>query len=246
MTTHLEPSISMQINVLMPIYKTTLEWVQAAVESILYQNHYDFNLVIVDDNNPQGALKDYLKTLSLKFGYVKLIHTTENKGIAAALNHGLSACNGDLIVRMDSDDVAHPDLLSQHDAYFKANPDHHVCGVGITLSNGAKSWEKRNPKYMTRAMACIHPGHWFVNHPGVAFRRKAIQQLGGYPEVSPDLAEDYALWVQFLLHGYTIYNNPEILITYRVHPAASEFAPDRKSKVWHEFLYNQRELLYEY
>ena len=142
--------------------------------------------------------------------------------------------------------MAHPDLLTMHDAYFKANPDHHICGVGISLSNGTKTWVKRHPKYMTRAMAYMHPGHWFVNHPGVAFRRKAIQDVGGYPEVTSDLAEDYALWVQFLLHGYTIYNNPEILMNYRMHPPATEFAPERKSTAWHQFLNQQKDLLNEY
>ena len=89
------------------------------------------------------------------------------------------------------------------------------------------------------------PGHWFVNHPGIAFRKAAIREVGGYDPTPSTLAEDYALWVKFLLHGYTIYNMEDILMQYRVHPKSFSFASDRKSAQWHEFLIAQKNLLNE-
>ena len=235
----------MKINVLMPIYATPLEWAREAIESVIYQDHPDFNLVIVDDNNEKGALTDYLYGLTQRDCCINIVRKGSNEGIAAALNFGLGFCNGDLVVRMDADDIAHPDLLKYHDRYFKSNPDRHICGVQIHLFNEKMDWFSNHPAEVTRKSAFGMNGHWFVNHPGVAFRKEAITKVGGYGATSSTLAEDYALWVKFLLAGYTIYNREDILIKYRVHEKSFSFAPDRKAPEWQEFLRTQKLLLHE-
>ena len=235
----------MKINVLMPVLATSVPWLKNAVESIICQSHYDFQLLIVDDNNPRGEITDYIYGLTQRDCCVNIVRTNENKGIAAALNHGLEFCKGDLIVRMDADDVADPDLLTKHDHYFRQHPDRHICGVQIHLFNEKMDWYSNHPAEVTRSRAASMPGHWFVNHPGIAFRKAAIREVGGYDPTPSTLAEDYALWVKFLLHGYTIYNMEDILMQYRVHPKSFSFASDRKSAQWHEFLIAQKNLLNE-
>ena len=235
----------MKINVLMPVFDTPLHWLKQAVESIIYQNHPNFQFIIVDDNNPRGPITDYLYGLTQRDCCINIVRTTENKGIAAALNSGLQHCHGDLIVRMDSDDFANMELLRKHDEYFTQHPDRHICGVQIHLSNEKMDWYSNHPTEVTRSLASLLPGHWFVNHPGIAFRRAAITKVGGYDATPSTLAEDYALWIKFLLHGYTIYNVEDILMEYRVHPKSFSFAPDRKSPEWHQFLTDQKNLLNE-
>ncbi|MDP1623780.1 MAG: glycosyltransferase [Bacteroidales bacterium] len=235
----------MTINVLMPVFSTPVEWVQEAVESIIGQDHPDFRFIIVDDNNPRGPLTKYLYGLTQRDCCVNIIHKSENEGIAAALDFGLKHCQGDLIVRMDADDIADKNLLKTHDHYFSEHPDRHICGVQIHLFNKTMDWYSNHPAEVTRKKACWMNGHWFVNHPGVAFRKEAITNVGGYGATPSTLAEDYALWVKFLLAGYTIYNSEDILIKYRVHEKSFSFAPDRKAPEWHEFLRTQKLLLNE-
>lgn len=236
----------MRINVLMPVFYTPVEWVMEAVNSIIAQTHNDHNLIIVDDNNPRGALTDYLYSLTEVCHCINIVRKDSNEGIAAALNYGLEFCKGDLIVRMDADDIADPQLLTKHDHYFTEHPDRHICGVQIHLFNEKMDWYSNHPSEVTRLRALKMTGHWFVNHPGIAFRNAAIREVGGYDPTPSTLAEDYALWIKFLLRGYTIYNMDEILMQYRVHPKSFSFAPDRKSPDWHEFLKNQKELLNEH
>ncbi|MCX6305510.1 MAG: glycosyltransferase [Bacteroidetes bacterium] len=235
----------MKINVLMPVFDTPVEWLRKAVESIIYQNHPNFQFIIVDDNNPRGALTDYLYGLTQRDCCINIVRKPVNEGIAAALNFGLHYCQGDLIVRMDADDVADPELLKSHDLFFTAHPDRHICGVQIHLFNEKTQWFSAHPAEITRSRALAMPGHWFVNHPGIAYRNAAIKAVGGYDNTPSTLAEDYALWIKFLLAGYTIYNRKEVLIDYRVHPKSFSFAPDRKSPLWHQFLTDQKNLLYE-
>ena len=90
----------MTINVLMPVFATPVEWVKEAVNSIIAQTHNDHNLIIVDDNNPRGALTDYLYGLTEVCHCINIVRKNSNEGIAAALDFGLNYCNGDLIVRL--------------------------------------------------------------------------------------------------------------------------------------------------
>ncbi len=233
----------MRISVLMPVYATPLPWVKEAVQSIIDQDHRDFDFIIVDDNNEKGELTQYLYSLSEKNCCISIVRTSENKGIASALDFGLQFCKGDLIVRMDADDIAYPNLLSVHDDFFTKNPQCHICGIQILLDNGQQTWHSKHPPIVTRSLAAYMDGTWFVNHPGVAYRREAIAFVGGYGPTPSYLAEDYALWIKFLLAGYDIYNHQEILMHYRVHPKSFSFAPDRKAAVWHEFLKTQKQLL---
>ena len=235
----------MRIDVLMPVFGTPVEWIKQAIESIIYQSHYDFKIILVDDNNPRGELTNYIYGLTQRNCCINIVRKDSNEGIAAALNFGLKYCNGDLIVRMDADDIAHEKLLENHEHYFKEHQDRHICGVQIRLFNEQQEWFSNHPQAITRSLASQMPGHWFVNHPGIAYRTKAIRAVGGYSATPPTLAEDYALWVKFLLAGFTIYNNPEVLMDYRVHPKSFAFAPDRKAAEWHNFLNEQKASLNE-
>jgi hypothetical protein len=85
--------------------------------------------------------------------------------------------------------------------------------------------------------------YWFVNHPGIAYRRDTILKLGGYGNIPPTLAEDFALWIKFLKAGYTIYNHQQVLMKYRVHQKSFSFAPNRKAPEWYEFLNKQKKSL---
>lgn len=234
----------MKISVLMPVYRTPINWVMQAVDSILSQTYADIQLVIVNDNNPIGELYNYLYyDLISRSCRVLVVRTTENKGVAAALNTGLRHCIGDVVMRMDADDIAHPTLVEKHAEFFTQYPDRHICGVQIKLFSEGKTWQSHHPREVTRELAA-KSNFWIVNHPGIAFRRSTVMQLGMYGDTPANLAEDYALWVKFLLAGYTIYNREEILLDYRVHGRISEeFSPDRHTAAWRDFLIEQRNKL---
>jgi len=226
----------------MPVYRTPVEWVKQAVESIRAQRHSNYSLTIVDDNNEPGELSDYLAKLAKSKGNIYVVRKKSNLGIASALNFGLTRCYGDLIVRMDADDIADPDLLMYHDHYFSSYGNRHICGVQINLFDEHRHWLSNHPLEVTRKVAHSMNGFWFVNHPGVAFRKTAIQKVNGYNHTPSHLAEDYSLWVKFLLNGYTIYNMPDVLMDYRVHPASFS-CQDRKGPEWYKFLNEQKSLL---
>jgi len=62
-------------------------------------------------------------------------------------------------------------------------------------------------------------GFWFVNHPGICFRREwFLYDIGGYVDAGIGLPEDYPTWVNILRSGEVIRNIPEVLVNYRSRP----------------------------
>lgn len=233
------------ISVLMSVWKTPLEFVKQAVESILHQSTHEFSFIIVDDNNQKGELTDYLYNIRDHECCLQVVRHSENKGLAAALDFGLKHCPGNLIVRMDSDDIASPDLVQKHYDYFTAHPEVAICGVRIKLISNTREWHSRHPDVVTKEVAYNDDSYWFINHPGVAFRREVIQACGGYGDTPTHLAEDYALWIKLLKQGYIIHNVQDVLMDYRVHATSFTGNQNRQSQQWLDFLKQQKQSLYE-
>lgn len=233
----------MKADILMPVFSTPVEWAKEAVASIRAQAAEGYTLVLVDDNNPPGELRDFLYEQAAMKCCTRIVRTPENRGVAAALNAGLKECTGDIVIRMDADDIAHKDLVAKHQEYFTKYKDRHICGVQVRMFGDGRSRLTGHPERITRSLAFNRGGFWFVNHPGICYRRTTVMSVDGYGDIPAALAEDYALWVKFLLKGYTIYNRSECLVDYRVHRKTFATAPDRHAPEWFDFLKQQRNLL---
>jgi glycosyltransferase involved in cell wall biosynthesis len=232
--------------VLMPVWRTPVEKLRKAVNSILDQNFRDFELLIVDDNNTDDLLIREFEDLKMEAGRpksedrrpkIRVVRTSENKGLAAALDFGLRQAKGSLIVRMDSDDVAHPELLDKHYEFMGDHPKAVICGVqlNLMLSNGQKRGVTSHPAIVDKRYALSKNIFWLTNHPGICYRKDVVIELGGYGDTPKQLAEDYALWIRFLKAGYVINNLPDVLIDYSLGDG-TQCGQERQGKEWKEWL----------
>jgi dolichol-phosphate mannosyltransferase len=67
----------------------------------------DFELVIVEDNSPDGTLAVAEKLKSI-YGHIKIISRPSKMGLGSAYIDGLRACSGEFIFLMDADMSHHP------------------------------------------------------------------------------------------------------------------------------------------
>ena len=103
------------ISVCMPVFNAE-RFVAEAVESILDANTEDFEFLIIDDGSSDGtpailtryANQDQRIRLSIR----------SNKGVVATLNELVDQACGELIARMDSDDISLPERLERQAAYL--------------------------------------------------------------------------------------------------------------------------------
>ena len=203
----------------MPIRDGNEMWIEKAIESIANQDYEgEMELLVInhDCRLSQTAFIErfVMEQSSQKIPIACLVIKDVTLQFSEVLDFGVGYSNGDIIVRMDCDDIAEPNLVTKLVDFLEANKDFDVCGVQIQFF-GAKEMVTSHPPIVTRQSAFAMPGTWFINHPGVAIRKSALLNVGGYGKTKTGFAEDYHLWCEILKTGGMIANLPDVLLNYR-------------------------------
>jgi glycosyltransferase involved in cell wall biosynthesis len=203
------------VSVLMPVYNAE-PYLAQALESVLAQTFTDFEFLIVDDGSTDRS-RETLARHARRDPRIQLI-SRPNTGYTVALNELLALARGDLVARMDADDVALPHRFARQVAYLREHADVVCVGTAVQfIDESGQPLREGHPgmdhdAIQQRALA----GDCVLNHPSVMMRRSAVLAVGGYrPEFEP--AEDLDLWLRLGEKGRLV-NLPEILMQYRQHP----------------------------
>lgn len=98
----------MLVSVVIPSYNHA-RYIMTAVESVLGQSFRKLELIVIDDGSRDKSV-ELLKTVrDPRF----VLYVQENQGAHAAINRGLSLCQGDYLAILNSDDVFHPDRIAE-------------------------------------------------------------------------------------------------------------------------------------
>jgi hypothetical protein len=200
------------LSVVLPVYNGQ-QYLTEALQSVLSQSFDDFELLVIDDGSSDSS-REVVK--QFKDTRIKLIENPSNIGLVPTLNKGLSLCQGDLIARMDQDDICDPDRFAKQVAFLQSHPEIDVVGSAIRFFGAIP-----NPYVFTFPLEheAIRVALLFycpLAHPAVMFRRSLVQEGNwGY---SDDFrhAEDYHFWSRLLLHRRAA-NLNDCLLNYRLH-----------------------------
>lgn len=96
------------ISVIMPVYNTK-QYLEQAIESVLYQTYQDWELILVDDGSTDGS-GEMCDVYAKKDCRICVIHQN-NKGVSGARNTGMKHVSGEFIQFLDSDDWLYPETL---------------------------------------------------------------------------------------------------------------------------------------
>jgi GT2 family glycosyltransferase len=203
------------ISVLMPVYNAEA-YVEAAIRSILEQTFADFELIVVNDGSRDGSGEIIARMARAEARIVPL--EQENAGIVASLNRAAGMASGELLARMDADDLALPRRFERQHAAFQARPDLAALGGHAWVIDQAgrivgASYVPVGRREILRDIESSSP----LIHPAAMIRRVVFEQLGGYRS-RYETTEDYDLWLRMLDAGYVIDNLNEMVLHYRQHP----------------------------
>ncbi len=123
-----------KLTVIIPVYKVEA-YIAATVQSLLGQTFKDFELVIVDDGSPDNSAT-IAESLLLKSELDYQVIHTDNRGVSAARNTGLSVAKGDYVIMVDGDDVLTPDFLAYYANLLKQYPEADVYSTSFTIYSG--------------------------------------------------------------------------------------------------------------
>lgn len=207
------------ISVLLPVYNAEL-YLRIAVESILAQTFKNFELIAVDDGSTDRSLA-LLQEYANRDPRVRVI-SRPNTGIAGALNDGLAVAQGELVARMDADDISLPHRFQLQLAYLRAHPDCVLLGSRVLLVDpyGTPLYDTNHSLTHEQIEAELLAGvGWAVVHPVAMMRTDAVRRAGGYrTEFVP--IEDLDLFLRLVETGRAA-NLPDVLLQYRQHPQSA-------------------------
>ncbi|MBA9003190.1 glycosyltransferase [Thermomonospora cellulosilytica] len=198
------------------------DYVRAAFRSAVHDQMLRPDEVVLVQDGPvpdavAGCLRELVATSPVR---VKFLRLERNRGLGPALDTGLSACDNDIVARMDADDVAMPHRFKLQVPLVRAGAD--LVGAGL-LEFGADLNDivgRRIPPSDPLDIARYSRLHDPFNHPTVVYRRSAVLAAGGYGDLP--LMEDYWLFVRMIAGGARVVNVAEPLVYYRVSDGAYE------------------------
>lgn len=202
------------VSVLLPVYNAE-PYLAAAIESILRQDHQRLEVIVIDDGSRDRSLEIMRRYQQIDARIT--IVSRENRGLIATLNEGLALAKGDLIARMDADDISYPSRLSRQVSLFVQQPELAICGTGIdTLFGDRIIRGTPNPIYQPASLRALSKFFTIFIHSTVVYNRHVIP---------PDMlnydnqyvhAEDFDLFRRVTDH-FPARMLDEALIAYRIH-----------------------------
>lgn len=200
-----------KFSVIMPLYNKA-PYVRKALESIVSQTYYDWELVIVDDgssDNSAAICEEFFQTfnhslahsININRSFVHSFIRQTNSGVASARNNGVKASQGEFLCFLDADDWWEPTFLEEIDKLIKSYPDAGIYATNYVYYKPGKTHVALNLErgYMNYPEAYLQSSAMPVWTGATCMPRKVFDEMGGFP-VGIKLGEDFLLWAKTALH----------------------------------------------
>jgi glycosyltransferase involved in cell wall biosynthesis len=204
------------VSILMPV-RNAERTLPACLESIRRQSEPRWECVAVDDGSSDASAACLERAAALDPRFRVLSQPAS--GIVAALGHGLAACRGALVARMDADDLMRSQRLERQIRALDADPSLAGVGCHVRLFPRSRQFSGRR-EYERWLNSLVGAGDVardaFVEcplaHPSLLLRRSLLARYGyrdmGWPE-------DYDLVLRLLGDGHRLGVVPERLLCWR-------------------------------
>lgn len=200
------------ISVILPVFNGEL-FISKAIQSILNQSYSNFELIILNDGSTDNTLR-LLRDSEASDSRIRVV-SRENRGLACSLNEGVDLARGQWIVRMDADDVAHPNRFARQLTILKNKPELDLVATRAIVIDEQNYIAGLFPFKFSHQEICTHPWRGFhFPHPTWMGHVDWFRKYR-YTEPGPLFCEDQEL----MLRTYKICKFEtidEILLAYRI------------------------------
>ena len=184
----------------------------AALRSIDRQTYEDWEHVVVDDGSTDGTADVLAAWESPKH---RLVRFDEPRGVAEAINAGLQIAQGELVARLDADDVALPTRLARQVGALDRRPSLALLGSAAVALDAAG-----RRRGLVSAPVGVALTRWrsLFSSPVITsaavFRRDALGADRFDPAFTP--SEDFDMWARIVARRDAD-NLAAPLVCYRFH-----------------------------
>ena len=182
-------TVEPKVSVITPFYNAGTHFEQT-YNCLMNQTFEEFEWVIVNDGSTKAGDVELLEKLAKTDVRIRVFHQ-ENGGQSKAKNYGIAQSVTDIIVFIDADDLVEPFYL---DVLYQALQKHPKASWSYTDLVGFAGQEYVWCKTFSAGRMTFN--NILVN--AAAFRKSAIEAVGGFPEVAKHYDEDWALYLKLL------------------------------------------------
>jgi len=208
------------VSIVLPCYEAEGS-LAAALDSLLGQTYREIEVLAIDDGSADATPR-ILGEYAARDGRVCVLRNEANLGVIRTLNRGVAEARGEIVIRMDADDVAAPTRIERQVELLARRPEVGVVGTGV------EPVDREGRRLRPRPVLCTGPGGARfvalfatpVMHPTIAARTELMRAhpYGGPPESLH--TEDYELFARMLEDGIGFANIDEPLMRVRDDPSS--------------------------
>jgi len=206
------------VSIVTPAYNAE-KYIRETLDCIVNQTYQNLEILIANDGSKDSTLS-ILKEYQAKDPRI-IIDDHENMGISKSINRLTRMAKGDIVVRIDADDLMTLDRVEKQFRFFQENPkvDFVSCDAEFINEKGGvfgyQSFKGYN-KIEDSREALQSSSPVICAQTGFATRKEAFMAVGGYSE---DIiyAEDLDLFTRMVENGSSLIIIREPLVKYRLH-----------------------------
>jgi poly-beta-1,6-N-acetyl-D-glucosamine synthase len=203
--------ISPFVSVLVPAYNEGAV-IQGSIRSLMTLDYPAYEVIVIDDGSSDDT---YRKALAFEGEHgpceVRVIHQL-NAGKAEALNTGIHAARGPLVLCMDGDSALEPCTLRKAVRHF-SDPNVGAVAGSVKVVNRSNTLTALQALEYIEGLNMVRQAQAFfrvvniIPGPIGVFRRDALLAIGGYE--SDTFAEDCDTTLRLLIEGWQIKYEPK-------------------------------------
>ena len=184
-----------KISIIIP-YFNNLKYLPNAIESVIYQNLKNYEIILIYDDTSKKDLKEIKKKFK-KLKNFKILINKKNQGAAVSRNRGLQTSKGEYIAFLDADDYWKKNKLKMQLKFMKKNSiDFSYTAYDIVGHDFIKKHSIKNTySYKELLEKCD------IGLSTVIISSK-ILKYGNFPKLKTQ--EDYGLWLKYLRKGVKV------------------------------------------
>ncbi len=200
------------ISIVVPVYNTPAELINAFVNSVRAQYYENWELCICNDGSSAMHVRPLLDEWSERDSRIKVVHSGKNEGISSASNRALGLAAGEYVGLLDHDDELSPNALYENVKLLQSHPEADMIYSDEDKLNARgqridpffkPDW---SPEYM---LSCMYTCHFGV------YRKRLLNEIGGF-RVGFEGSQDYDLVLRVSEKTDKIFHIPKVLYHWRI------------------------------
>lgn len=215
-------------SIVTPVYAPPLDVLAETVESVLAQEHQDWEWILVDDCSPDPGVLALLREHAARDPRIVLVERETNGHIVQASNDGIERARGEFIVLLDHDDLLTPDALARNAEAIAEHDDvDYLYSDEDKVDDTGRHYDVfLKPDWSPERLR----GQMYTSHLSV-LRTSLVREVGGFRE-GYDGSQDHDLALRVTERARTVVHIPEVLYHWRVVPGSAAADANAKPYAW--------------